>query len=140
MKNMALSGFGLYFAVLSLLGSCASASGSTNEDFSVPAAPWKTLEEACKPERTCDGNGICCTKDGIADTYDNLVNLQKDLEICKETLDGQGRICMKEKEILQGRVQNLENDLDKWYRKWYIILPLGILLGGAAGFAAGVAK
>lgn len=105
---------GLLAAALSTTPACSR----TTSPRVLPGGALETLKLTC---RANSPTTFECPDSTIRDVGHALIDAQSDLD--KGGLDS--RACNAE-------LEDCEYKLDKWYRKWYITIPLGVLIGGAA--------
>jgi hypothetical protein len=104
-------------------------------------APVITSTEAVKP--LVDG----CTKldelywkcraNALSTVYDNIVNLEFDLMECEDHLTSAEKLCGLSIEERNWQIWDRDQKLSKWYRKWYLTIPIGTALGVIIGILAG---
>lgn len=112
-----------------LCGIILSGCASTKISYRPTAEPWKLLAEGCQP--VLDGKGDptgewICIEENLDQSYQALVNLQHDKDICNEKLGTCQHIADKER-------SDYETKLDAWHRKWYVVGPIGIAIGVVLG-------
>lgn len=84
-----------------------------------PGAALETLKLTCRASSPatfeCPTETIRAVGHALIDAQSDLDRGGLDVRACTADLDG------------------CRADLEKWYRKWYITIPLGILVGGGVG-------
>jgi hypothetical protein len=99
----------------------AATAACAHRKASPQVSPGSALEVL---KLTCRANSPTtfeCPDETIRQVGHALIDAQADVDNGK--LDG--RACAAE-------LGDCEESLDKWYRKWYVTIPLGVLIAGAA--------
>jgi hypothetical protein len=108
----------------------------------VPAKPaevavtggTKDLVEGCTK---CGQDYWKCRNEALSNTYITIVGLEKAIKKCRHDLDSAVKVYKLKLEERNWQIQERDVKLGKWWRKWYIVGPIGVAAGILAGLLLG---
>jgi len=91
---------------------------------------WRRMASQCQKQTD---NQWLCPGPVLSESYDWMVNCYYDVKACETDLAG----C---KDTVEECGMWVKSELDVWYRKWWLTIPLGLLVGVGAGLTIGATK
>jgi hypothetical protein len=117
------------FVIWSLIASLSLSAIPFARSEPIPET-WHRLDSCICQELTC-----VCDKKVLAEVYDWMVNTAVDAQKCEARIGLLEETC--DLHAIQAK-HECDEQLDKWFRKWYITIPVGAVIGGVTGLVIGV--